>query len=125
MKEAVKTFTPELLGSGQKSAGDAKGLRHRHELLDRISVLGTGLSAPQRNDWYWFKQSWDRAMLEEHEGEWPNLLASWMKKVLEEMTQEGGSNAFSLFVHAETQRCLRDVPALQVPGVPSNGSCGK
>ena len=125
MREEVKTFTPDQLGSGQKFAGGAKGLRNRHELLDRIAHLGTGLSPQQRNDWSWFKHSWDKAMLGEHGGEWPNLLASWMQKVLQDMTQEGGSNAFSLFVHAETQRCLRDVLALQVPGVPSGRSCGE
>ena len=118
MKEAVKTFTPELLGKGKKSAGGVKGLRNRHDLLDRLAALGTQLSPPQRNDWEWFKQSWDAAMLEAHGDEWPSLLPTWMNKVLEDMAQEGGSNAFSLFVHSETQRCLRDIPALQVPGAP-------
>ena len=77
--------------------------------------LGVGLSPGQRNDWAWFKIAWDAKMVNEHGEEWGSTFAGWMQQVLDEMTQEGGSNAFSSFVHRETLRCLSDQPALRIP----------
>ena len=44
-----------------------------------------------------------------------STFAGWIQQVLDEMTQEGGSNAFSSFVHRETLRCFSDQPALRIP----------
>ena len=74
-------------------------------MLDRLASLGVGLSPGQRNDWAWFKTAWDTKMVNEHDQEWG----------LDEMTQEGGSNAFSSFLHRETLKCFSDQPALRIP----------
>ena len=65
-KHAVKQFSLKFLGDGAPQGGKAIGRKNRHEVLDRLSRLGTGLSPEQRNDWPWFKAEWDRAMLTEH-----------------------------------------------------------
>lgn len=115
-RHRMKTFTPEYLGQGQKRAGGAKGQRARFDVLDRLAHLGVGLSPEQKNDWAWFKSAWDAKMVAEHDKEWPMLFSGFMQQVLEDMAQQGGSNAFSSFVHQETLRCLSDQIALRVPG---------
>ena len=62
VNHAMKTFTPELLGQGQKRGGGVKERRARADCLDRLARLRGGLSANQRNDWAWFKQAWDARM---------------------------------------------------------------
>ena len=89
----------------------------RVDVLDRLACLGVGLSPGQRNDWAWFKSAWDAKMANEHDQEWGSTFAGWMQQVVDEMAQEGGSNAFSNFVHRETLRCLSDQLALRLPGV--------
>ena len=90
----------------------------RFEVLDRLAHLGTGLASAQRNDFAWFKSAWDERMLEEHGGEWPNVFATYVQHVLDDLATEGCSNAFSLFVHNETLRCMSGGLALRVPGGP-------
>ena len=114
-KHAMKTFTPVLLGDGQKNAGGAKGRNARSDVLDRLSRLGVGLSPGQKNDWAWFKTAWDTRMLTDHGEEWPRTFSAWVQQVLEDMTHEAGSNAFSTFVHRETLRCFSEQPALCIP----------
>ena len=53
-KHAMKTFTPELVGQGQKKAGGARGHKARSDVLDRLASLGAKLSSEQRNNWVWF-----------------------------------------------------------------------
>ena len=54
-------------------------------------------------------------MSEEHGDAWPTVLAGWVQKILNDF--EGGtSNAFSVFVRAETLRNFSETLALQVPG---------
>ena len=118
VKHAMKTFTPELLGQGKKQGGGAKERKARMDCLDRLACFGVGLSPEQRNDWQWFKQAWDARMATEHDAEWGGTFASWIQHVLHEMTQDGGSNAFSQFVHDETLRCLSGQLALRLPGCP-------
>ena len=115
VKHAMKTFTPEFLGQGQKEAGGAKGHKARMDVLDRLATLGSKLSPEQRNNWAWFKTAWDAKMVDEYEQECGETFAGWIQQVLEEMVEEGGSNAFSTFVNRETRRCLSDQPALRVP----------
>ena len=113
-KHAVKTFSLEDLGHGRSRGGGAAGRKRRHEVLDRLARLGQGLSPAQKNDFSWWRDSWDAKMLEEHGDEWPNVFAQWVQRVLSEC--EGGvGNAFSEFVHAETRRCFNSERALHVP----------
>ena len=112
-KHAVKSFRLEDLGKGANNAGGAKGKKNRSEVLDRLARLNSGLSAGQRNDWQWFKEAWDKAMVIEYGDEWLETFATWMQEVL----IDPRSNAFSIFVHDETCRVFDGAAALQVPGV--------
>ena len=113
MKHAFKTFSPEMLGNGHAKGAGALGRKRRHEVLDRMSHTGTGLSAGQKNSWDWFKDSWDEAMLSEHEAEWGAVFAEYIQGVLERL-DKGTTNAFSLFVQDESKRVLGMAPALLV-----------
>ena len=112
---AVKTYTLEALGDGTEDGGGAKGRNQRREVLDRMARLKAGLSDGQKNDWAWFKNSWDAKMLDEHGADWPMIFSGWMQGVLDAM--EKNSNQFSVFVHDETVRVFSGVAALAVPGV--------
>ena len=90
----------------------SKGRKKLREVLDRIAWLKAGLSAGQRNDWQWFKEAWDKAMVTEHGADWPEQFATWMQQVL----TDPRSNAFSIFVYNETCRVFKGAAALQVPG---------
>lgn len=119
-RHAIKTFSVDLLGQGCANAGGIQARRRRHEVLDRMAKLGSGLSAPQRNDWEWFKLAWDEKMKNDHGENWGKVFAGQMQRILDD---SGGasSNVFSLFVNSETTRCFEGVLALQVPG----SSCSK
>ena len=54
-------------------------------------------------------------MLEQYGEKWPEVFAGWVQELLEK-NEAGVGNAFSLFVHAETVRCLDGVPGLRIPG---------
>ena len=114
-RQAVKQWSLEFLGDGDPKCGRAQGRNRRHDVLDRMSLLGTGLSPEQRNDWSFFKNEWDHKMLLEHGAAWVRVFASWLQKVLDEL-DSGTAHAFSAFVHSETRRCLDDQPGLRVPG---------
>ena len=110
---AVKTFTVKALGEGTENGGGYKGIMLRWEVLDRLARLGSGLSDGQKNDWLWFKASWDEAMLAEYGGyEWPTIFAGFMQGVLDDER----TNAFSDFVYKETLRVFHGHAALSVPG---------
>jgi len=111
-RHAVKTFTLEALGHGSPDAGGAKARKNRHEVLERLSRVNAGLSAGQRNDWDWFKAAWDQAMVNQHGASWPSLFSTWVQNVL----NDGRSNAFSTFVYDETRRVFDGASALHVPG---------
>ena len=111
-KHAINTFTPDALGQGSHNAGGAKAKSRRFEVLDRLARLKAGLSPGQQNDWQWFKESWDPAMVREHQDNWGSLFAGWVQTVL----NDNRSNAFSLFVYNETCRVFNDTVALHVPG---------
>ena len=111
---AARTFAVEDLGANGRSGGQA-AKKQRCELLERLARLGQGLSAPQRNDFAWFKTTWDAKMSEEHGDAWPEVLCGWVQKVLDDF-DGGATNAFSLFVRSETIRCFGDRLALHVPG---------
>ena len=90
-----------------------KARSKRFEVLDRLSRLGAGLSSGQRNDWPWFKEAWDAAMVKIHKADWADQFSRWIQQVLDD---ERGS-AFSEFVYCETRRVFERSAALHVPGV--------
>ena len=111
-KYAVKTYTLHALGDGTENGGGHKGRTLRWEVLDRLARLGAGLSDGQKNDWTWFKSSWDETMLAEHQHVWPMVFAGYMKGVMDDER----TNAFSEFVYNETLRVFSGHAALSVPG---------
>ena len=114
-RHAMKTYTLEVLGDGKANGGGAKSKTKRMEVLDRLARRNDGLSQAQRNDWSWFKDAWDLAMLNEHKENWPKIFAGWMKTLCDQL-EDRSSNAFSVFVHSETTRVFNETAALQVPG---------
>ena len=113
-KHAIKQYTLQDLGMGQKRVGGAAAKKNRLEVLDRLARLGQGLSPAQKNDFKWFKEAWDARMLQENGDNWPELFMGWMQRLLGE-NEDGVGNAFSVFVHNETRRCFDGVSALRVP----------
>ena len=111
-KHAIKTFSLDALGAGSSNAGGAKAKKSQFEVLDRLSRHKVGLSAAQRNDFQWWKDAWDEAMVTEHGADWADTFASWVQNLLD----SPDSNAFSKFMHDETCRVLNDSKALAVPG---------
>ena len=111
-RHAVKTYTVQALGDGTEDGGGYNDRVLRWEVLDRLARLGAGLSDGQKNDWTWFKSSWDEAMLAEHTYNWPMIFAGFMQGVLDDER----TNAFSDFVYNETLRVFSSHAALSVPG---------
>ena len=110
---AMKTFSIETLGAGDSKAGGKPARKNRFEVLDRLAGgNGAKLSPSQRNDFEWFKHTWDEAMVAEHKAKWAETFAHWMQDIVN--STEG--NAFNIFMHSETNRVLRDKKALAVPG---------
>ena len=110
-KHAIKTFTPDALGQGSHNAGGAKAKSRRFEVLDRLARLKAGLSPGQKNDWQWFKESWDQAMVHEHKDNWAPVFAGRVRAAL----AGSHSNAFRLLVYNEACRALIDIVVLHVP----------
>ena len=102
----------DSLGQGSHNAGGAKAKAKRMEVLDRLARLNAGHSPGQKNDWPWFKEAWDQAMVTEHKGSWATTFMGWIQGVLDDER----TNAFSLFVFNESCRIFKDVAALHVPG---------
>ena len=111
---ALKTFSLQDLGHGKRNKGDLKKAKKvRHEVLDRMSLLGAGLSAEQTRDYEFFKSHWDDANEAAMAAEWPRKFAELTQHV-QDAIAAGDTNAFSKFVHAETERCLSDIPRLRL-----------
>ena len=72
-KYAIKTFTLEQLGAGSPNAGGPRCKKNRFDVLDRLSRLRSMLSAGQKNDWLWFKEAWDTAMIAQHKEQWAQV----------------------------------------------------
>ena len=109
---ALKTFTPEFLGEGQKNNGGAKCRDRRHEVLDRLARLGSGLTPQQKNDFTWFKDSWDTKCAAESPRTWGGKFAGLCQKILNDMGTPTHKHAFSVFVSNETQRHFANQGAL-------------
>ena len=86
--------------------------KNRHEVLDRLSRHLSGLSDAHKNDFAWWKDDWDGAMVLEHKHHWAETFAGWAQKILDDPS----SNAFSKFMYNETVRVLNGRKALAVPG---------
>ena len=112
-QEALKTFTPEMLGAGKPRAGGADMKKRRKEVLQRLAAKGAKFSARGRNDWIWFLDAWDDRMINEHGAEWGNVFAGYMQHLAQELVA-GNANAVINFMQTETSRVLSDVRALQV-----------
>ena len=112
--EAMKTFSLDSMGYGKKNAGGKEGQKTRFEVLERVRAVAA-LSAEQRNDWEYFKTTWDKLMAECHGADWPKLFAEILQKVVNDLSA-GDSIAFSVFMNNESNRVLKDVPVLQLPG---------
>ena len=64
-RAAMKTFTPAMLGQGQKKGGSAQYQKARQEALNRVRSCAR-LSLEQQNDWKFFTTTWDSRMAEAH-----------------------------------------------------------
>ena len=113
-KHAVKTFSLVQLGDGNAKAGGVQGRKYRHDILDRLSRMRgyVGLSDEQKNDFSWWKDAWDEAMVKEHKEAWAKTFAGWMQGIL----ASTNPNEFSLFMYSETVRVLGGQAVLAVPG---------
>ena len=80
--------------------------------MDRLSRLHAGLSDEQRNDFAWWKDAWDEAMVKLHGANWAATFAGWVTNILDSTDP----TAFTNFVYKETVRVLRASTALVVPG---------
>ena len=109
----LKTYSIDQLGQGHAKGGTAACRTRRHEVLDRMARNGIGLSVGQRNDWNWFKQAWDETMAREYTENWGGKFAEWIQGVIDRF-KKGEANAFSVFVHSESSRCLHGERVLQV-----------
>ena len=47
-KHAMKRYTPEALGQGKARSGGVAARKLRYEVVDRLSHLGSGLTAAQK-----------------------------------------------------------------------------
>ena len=110
----TRSYSVEDLGEGKTTQQDRKkAKKNRMTVLDKLSRVGAGLSPEQMNDFTWFKESWDKANEELYGADWPAKFAEFMQGV--HNSNDGGvPNAFSVFMHAETQRCLSHIPMLRV-----------
>ena len=113
-KEACKAYALEALGWNKKNCGGVACQKTRFEVLDRVRAVAQ-LSPDQMSEWQFFKQSWDTLMADTHGDNWAMLFAEMIQNVLKEL-EAGRTNALSEFMNSESQRVLRDVQALVVPG---------
>ena len=100
---ALKAFTPQFLGDGQKAAGGPKCRDRRHEVLERLARLGS-LTPQQKNDFTWLKEAWDAKCAAESPLTWGGTFASLCQKILNDMRNPSEKTAFSVFVSNETHR---------------------
>ena len=87
---------------------------NRIEVLDRCSCHLAGLSPAQRNDFQWWKETWDDAMISEHRANWAATFAGWVQHLFDSGALH--PNAFSKFMYNETNRVLHESKALVLPG---------
>ena len=111
--DALKRFSPQMLGDGFVRGGPAKCRDLRFEVLDRFLAHGTPLQPQQKNDWAWFKREWDAAMAKEHDKKWGAEFAGIVQHLLNKL-ESGELTAIAEFMYNETIRVLSEVPTLVV-----------
>ena len=111
---AIKSFSPAMLGQGQKKGGSAQYQKARQEALNRVQKCAR-LSPDQQNDWKFFTTTWDSKMAELHGENWGGLFAENLQHILNRL-EEGHLEALSEFMHEESTRVLGEVETLRVPG---------
>lgn len=111
-RHSIKTYILPSLGQGLADGGGPKCRNNLFEVLDRLARMTAGLSTGQKNDWTWFKSSWDQEVLTFYGEHWPAILSGWVQSVLDDER----SNAFSMFAHSGTLRVFHGIAALPVPG---------
>jgi hypothetical protein len=112
-QDAVKTFTPAMLGADLPRAGGVAHRKRRMDVLSRLAAKGAPFSGQGRNDWAWFVEAWDAKMVVEHGREWGQLFAQQMQHLAESLAA-GSTSAIADFMASETRRVLHDVSALRV-----------
>ena len=90
-----------------------KAKKIRHEVLGKMSLLGSGLSAEQTRDFEFLKSNWDDVNEAALGAAWPEKFAELTQKV-QDAIAAGESNAFSKFMHSETLRCLSEIRRLRL-----------
>ena len=79
-RKALKRYAPESLGQGKSRSGGAAARKLRFEVLDRMAKFGSGLSAPQSNDWPWFREAWDSKINDLHADDWEDFSQAGCKR---------------------------------------------
>ena len=116
VKQQVRNFSLEDLGSGRRSCGGPTSKKNRMDVLQRLSTLGAGLSNSQKMEFKWFCEAWDSAGIADFAEHWPHTFSTWIQGVLESH-EDAVVTAFSDFVHSETRRRLAGSVALALPGM--------
>ena len=99
---------------GHKHGGNAGHKKSRKDVLSRLRGCG-GLTAEQEAIFEWFIEEWDRVNADKYAEGWAKIFAEEMQDLTNKLV-EGDTVAVSEFMHAESLRCLSDVPCLLVPG---------
>ena len=113
-KTAIKAYTAEMFGRGQRNGGGAQYRKARQEALTRLHNYGR-LSMEQENDWPLFAKEWDAKMAEAHGEQWGGYFAEIVASIIEEL-DAGKTNALSTFMRNESTRVLGSVKTVRIPG---------
>ena len=103
----------QSLGFEAKNFHQAKYRAARFEVLDKLSKLGQGLSDLQKNDFAWFKETWDEYNLEQEQDQWGLTFSTYVQHILNEISA-GQTNAFSQMVFEQTRLLVAAKPALRL-----------
>ena len=111
--DAVKTFTPTMLGAGLKNGGLKAHRLRRWDVHNCLAARGAEFSAQGKNDWAWFIRAWDEKMCVEHDKAWGRIFAEQMQHLCEALAA-GEASAVADIMASEAQRALKDVFGLRV-----------
>jgi hypothetical protein len=112
--DAIKNFSPEVLGNGKSRGGPLECRKSRLEVMERLASRGAEMSAQEKNDWQWFKTEWDTKMASEYDRDWGMQFAQWMQELADKLA-DGSVAAIVEFMYNETKRVLATVLVLRVP----------
>ena len=112
-RDALKKYTPKMLGNELSHGGPVKCRELRFDVLDRLLAHSNALTAQQKNHWQWLKREWDAKMAEAHNKAWGKEFAEIVNNLLGEL-EAGNASAVGDFMYNETIRVLSEVPTLQL-----------